>query len=524
MDLTNSMQKKSIEYLFYGVNPALPNEIYRAMEEGFRNGNEYQNMGLDAHVSLVNSIYSAESARINAYLKGDGVTDLSLSKSFSTNSLDNLRKIAHLPSGHILVCKVFYPGTKYINVEQHKETSKKKTWHVQDPGLILPEYLVEFEYSTEEKKKFDNTVTFETKNLKNKEVNKIFSATIEAQKILQNTYLNPQVKEGVKNTGFHISAEDLDRCDMGSMKNVFLKYLKNCHVVELIDNNFKFPDEEVTSSKAAIENSLPPEIPTRPKIDSIKTSTVKSCARETNLEYIKYLNLFNNNIEVMENLNGLVNLVTLVLSFNEIKVIQGLEEWVNLKRLDLNHNFISKITGLDKWKDLNVLNLSNNWISEKEDIEYLADNEIPLNEFSLKCNPIAANPSYRSFVFQNIPYLKKLDGIVVSEKDSVNESETVMTKELLFSSTSSQAVSNTPAKAGFSALQSQSKPVLGEIEESDEVNFTPEILVINHNKIKTIKNLHLLPNLRRLSLADNLIAKIQGLESCKLLEELSLEK
>ena len=63
---------------------------------------------------------------------------------------------------------------------------------------------------------------------------------------------------------------------MNCMKNIFLKYLKECHVTELIENNFKFPDEDASSSKVAIENSLPPEIPSRPKVDSITTSLIKS--------------------------------------------------------------------------------------------------------------------------------------------------------------------------------------------------------------------------------------------------------
>ena len=358
-------------------------------------------MGMPPHISLVNSVISAESARINAYLKGEENSVYSKDKNYKQSSSTIVNKIEHLPPGHILVCKVFYPGSQLITIEQNKDAFKQKTWHVQDAGLILPEYLVEFEYATKEKPKVeDNTVTFEQKALKAKEADKIFTATIEAQRILQNTYLNPQVKEGVKVTSFHISGEDLDRSDMGCMKNVFINYLKSCHVLELVDNNFKFPEDDANSSKAAIENSLPPEIPDRSKIDSITTSVIKSSSRENNLEYIKYLNLFNNNIKIMENLYGLTNLVTLILAFNEIKVIEGLDTCVNLKKLDLNHNFISKIAGLECLKDLNILNLSNNWISDLEDVRMISECELPVGELSLKCNPIAANPSYRTAVFQ----------------------------------------------------------------------------------------------------------------------------
>lgn len=48
----------------------------------------------------------------------------------------------------------------------------------------------------------------------------------------------------------------------------------------------------------------------------------------------------------------------------------------------------------------------------------------------------------------------------------------------------------------------------------------PEVLIINHQRIRVIQNLEDYVNLRRLSLADNIIDQIQGLEACKLLEEL----
>jgi hypothetical protein len=101
---------------------------------------------------------------------------------------------------------------------------KQKTWHVHDPGLILPEYLVEFEYITT---KLENDNSFDSKATSNKMVNRMFSATIEAQKLLQNTYLNPQVKDGVKGTSFHIASEDLDRSDMACIKSLLLKFLKS---------------------------------------------------------------------------------------------------------------------------------------------------------------------------------------------------------------------------------------------------------------------------------------------------------
>ena len=36
VDISDNAYKRNLEYLFYGVDPALPGEIHRAMEEGFR--------------------------------------------------------------------------------------------------------------------------------------------------------------------------------------------------------------------------------------------------------------------------------------------------------------------------------------------------------------------------------------------------------------------------------------------------------------------------------------------------------
>jgi hypothetical protein len=71
VDLTDNQYRRSLEYLFYGVNPSAPNEIFKAMEEGFRSPNEYAETGMPHYVSLVNSVASAETSRINSFLKAE---------------------------------------------------------------------------------------------------------------------------------------------------------------------------------------------------------------------------------------------------------------------------------------------------------------------------------------------------------------------------------------------------------------------------------------------------------------------
>ena len=71
VDLSDNSYKRNLEYLFYGVDPAQSSEIHRAMEEGFRSQSEYNDTPLPNCIPLVNSVASAELARINSYFKAE---------------------------------------------------------------------------------------------------------------------------------------------------------------------------------------------------------------------------------------------------------------------------------------------------------------------------------------------------------------------------------------------------------------------------------------------------------------------
>ena len=70
-----------------------------------------------------------------------------------------------------------------INKELNKQ---QKTWYVLNPAIILSDYLVEYEYSTEiyEEKK-ENTVNLEMRETKNKEATKILEKLYAALKFFR---------------------------------------------------------------------------------------------------------------------------------------------------------------------------------------------------------------------------------------------------------------------------------------------------------------------------------------------------
>lgn len=65
MDLSGNNYKRSLEYLFYGVDTNNPNEIFRGMEEGFQISCPKDSDQPTSCISLVNSVASADIGRIN---------------------------------------------------------------------------------------------------------------------------------------------------------------------------------------------------------------------------------------------------------------------------------------------------------------------------------------------------------------------------------------------------------------------------------------------------------------------------
>ena len=279
-------------------------------------------------------------------------------------------------------------------------------WFVLDHALALPEYLVEFDYITNPKSVAENRRLAET-NVINEECNGLFKGITETQRVLEQTQIWVQ-KENNKPQTIHLTAQDLDRSDMGCLKRPLHNFMVTCHIQELMSNRYEFQEDE-KSGQAAVENSMPPEIPMRSQIEAISEPIVVNISRERDLSKIVYLNLFNNKIKKIENLNGLMNLQTLILSFNEIEEIEGLSQNASLIKLDLNHNFIRFIRNLESLQQLTNLDLRHNWIADISQVDKIEQCCKALTDLSLKCNPMSSKKNYRTLVFSKMPSLQKLD-------------------------------------------------------------------------------------------------------------------
>ena len=97
---SDASYKRSLEYLFYGQDPRLPGEIMRVAEEGFRSSEYYGQLGLDAAVSLSNSMSIADIPRIGDSLRRNGY-------SMNPDGTPRNRIGLEIPSGQLLITKVF---------------------------------------------------------------------------------------------------------------------------------------------------------------------------------------------------------------------------------------------------------------------------------------------------------------------------------------------------------------------------------------------------------------------------------
>lgn len=156
VDINENTYKRNIDYLFYS-GPDTQDVIL----EGFKSPSEYSKQGLPNCIPLS---YSLETAEIERVRKLD-------------QDFEDVHEI-YWPKGKILLCKVYFgkgkgdlrfpyyqenltpreiwelcpfnpPNICWAVYRTFEYDLKQRVWFIFDNNLILPEYLIEFEYSTE---------------------------------------------------------------------------------------------------------------------------------------------------------------------------------------------------------------------------------------------------------------------------------------------------------------------------------------------------------------------------------------
>lgn len=186
LDQSNPNYKKSFEYLFYGRDPQCPDEFWSILEHGYSSSSECKAKEICPHMPLVNSVVAADKARLLNFLSKKKKSDRSAVFGEALQKLND-----RLPPGHLLVCKViivrpqqdprfptfdintsFTETCKQCPIDESilaapevaasfRESGtegKHKVWFIHDNTLILPEYLICFDYelSQEAMPKYDS--------------------------------------------------------------------------------------------------------------------------------------------------------------------------------------------------------------------------------------------------------------------------------------------------------------------------------------------------------------------------------
>ncbi len=139
------------------------------------------------------------------------------------------------------------------------------------------------------------------------------------------------------------------------------------------------------------------------------------------LKNLKILILRNNNFSKIDSLNNMDNLIYLDVSHNKIDNVEKkyIGDLPSLQSFICDDNLIKNINGLINFNAIKYLSSQDNKI---EDINYLKQlsNLKYLIEIKLKGNPISKIDDYRENLIKLIPSLKKIDEIVIMEKEREN--------------------------------------------------------------------------------------------------------
>lgn len=461
VDTSDPNYKKSLEYLFYAGD--INEDLSKVIEDGFRTPEEYSEIGLPGCIPLVNSVQTAEIARLRS-------VDSNINKIF-------------LPSGHLLICKVFigenagkvitYTGDLSVNeiwtqfpfkptdgrwaeMRQKDDDSKQRVWFICDNSLVLPEYLVEFEYTD-----------FEATELS-------FS----------------EVENG-----------EIERAELSALSLSLTAFTNICSIRRTVQYS-----------------EISPSVPSRSKIQELNDSCIEKISRCKDFSKIVSLNLSLNIITSIKRLRMVYNMQRLNLSFNNIENLEDLKAFPCLTHLYLSHNRISSLQCFAEIGTLLILDLSHNQVNSVIEVTHLKWNKT-MESLTLIGNPLASHSRYRQLVILSLPSLVELDRgkIQNNEKEGYCQCHPGISMEMAKSyaiiSDSSGLLS-----AGEFYMPNNS---LHKIR--NDWMSTVEVLQLNYQKLASLNGIEILPNLRKASFIGNVIMEISAVNRCRNLEELSLE-
>lgn len=155
---TGETHKRYQEHLFAGEHPALPDEIGRIIQDGFRAPGELVECGLDGAVRLANCVNLADAPRLHAQVQLQKrspkmqpcLGKVVVARAFLGGAVQDKHAVSSddkttRTDGPLVVAKE-HPGKRSVYRLSDKDKDQR-AWFMFDEALVLPEFVIEFQYT-----------------------------------------------------------------------------------------------------------------------------------------------------------------------------------------------------------------------------------------------------------------------------------------------------------------------------------------------------------------------------------------
>ncbi|XP_064621486.1 leucine-rich repeat-containing protein 9-like isoform X3 [Lineus longissimus] len=502
----NTQQRKLLEYLFWVWDPEVPGgqtEPARVLEEGFLDADTHLQLGKDGAIPLANSLNMADKFRIEYKLKQ------SKGKQYSDNTPFRLGQLIiskvyigrSQPSLDMKqVNKAFYPHTDSVfrpkkhdncKVRAQSRTSmsnpdlvppppappqqcecinRQCEWFVFDRDLVMPEYVVEFEYMTRLKPRntfFQMTTTISSVN-------------------------NCKGLVGID-----------DGSDDGDVLDMEPKIKPRPRLIQLTEDLLLKLTKASSLVKVTVLN--------------LHGNGLNRLKHLNSMPVLKKLIISFNEFVRLDDIAGLP-LEYLDASFNKINTLEGVKSMTRLKYLDLSWNQLQNTRD-----DISIL---------RKHAPGLLTVDLRHNNWQkLSClNGWREPEGLRLRAIGRLKSVTKLNGATVTEAEAtaalrMAAGSRISQVSLLAHSRTDMTRPRTLRLGSYAqALIQTSRLKPDRVGEQDNQWYAKvTTLNLDSQHISKLSNLEKLENLRWASFNDNDITKIEGLDACINLEELSLE-
>ncbi|KAJ9527642.1 hypothetical protein QJQ45_025918 [Haematococcus lacustris] len=567
-------QKKAMEYLFLGEHPLLPSNLERCVEAGLPDPQALASLGLDAAVLLSNNLFLADQLRLQAVVEarslaatagaagGADQAGAGAAAGAASSHLQAALKVEQPAVGRLMIVKVHLrrttADTACVMASRFSATSpklfgkdgrlsaaaclegaklgrgsvaegvdavhrsrsgdaKQRLWYIFDPLLVLPEYIVEFQYDLYPSSG-SKLARVPRQPLPDPPAPAMGSSAAAGYGELaggaggkgggaRGVLMGLEAELSSSATQSILVGLDAELRPLARPLMAWLALHFDPSVAHRVAAS-SLEDHKVLELLQAA-----PQPPPRAKLDSMAAEALGRYLGDQQLSGLTYLNLHGCGLRKLEGLGLMPCLKTLCLSYNELVRLEGLSELTGLEHLDVAHNSLKKVDGLKGLGRLQLLDMSSNQVAKLEEVYGLKKYVPQLTSLDMTNNTLCEDKSYRPTVLRKMKSLVRFDGRDVTplEKSMFGESAGAITLAMVLEGGSAGHRFGTSDDV---LVASQSDGLgLAAIQE----------LVLERRHIRRIQSLEGLVNLRRASFADNQISHIEGLSACTALEELCLE-